>query len=119
MHYIIRTNLVKSKSVVLFFLVPFLTTLTISSLYFVFVERLSVFLLDANPLLDFRYKSTTHLSPLELNGRNWIPILKTNSHACINLERLIKLTGNATSEEREIWVRLNCLDILRELYGLW
>ncbi len=115
----IRIKLITSRSISLFFIVPFLTTLIAISLYILFVERFPSFLLHANPLFDFRYKTATHLGPVELNGRNWIPILKASSQVCINLERLIKSTGNATSEEREIWGRLNCLDALRELYGLW
>jgi hypothetical protein len=109
----------KNKSSALFFLLPLLVTFMASSIYIAFMKRFASFHLDANVLFDIPDISTTNLSPLELNGRNWIPILKTRMHTCLNLERLIKSTGNVTSEERDLWGRLHCLDELRELDGLW
>ena len=56
---------------------------------------------------------------LERNGRNWIPLSQTSTQACVNLEILLRTTGNATKAEIDIWNGMHCSDILREVYGEW
>ena len=59
------------------------------------------------------------LSSLESKGRSWVPITETRIQSCYNLERNLRSFGDITSNERETWTSLNCLDLLRELYGRW
>jgi hypothetical protein len=50
---------------------------------------------------------------------HWTPEVRQSLEICMNLEQIVKNSGNATIEETKIWKKLECLDELRNFHRLW
>ena len=56
---------------------------------------------------------------LDFVGTNWIPLSDRSSLICVNLDGLVKKTGETTEEEKLMWDEHGCDDLLRQRYLTW
>ncbi len=56
---------------------------------------------------------------VDTRGQNWVPVYDRETQICMNLDSIIKLKGDVTTEERKQWKEYQCPDRLKGLYSQW
>ena len=86
----------------------------------------SFFHIDTRTLHAFDLMSADHgfapgidFESVDTQGQNWVPVYDRETQVCMNLDSLIKIKGDVTTEERKQWKEFQCPDRLKGLYSQW